>query len=617
MVAPNANRIESLGPAEQVILTLTTHAEHCVHNRTGVVTPAPHTPLGVAWSPAAWKLEGTDKVVYALAKGGARTRLGVLDDGLRVLDGARPVATWQPAGLFEEAVAWAYHQVSNVWVLDNEFAAHLASWAWPREHRDLKVILAAFMLVQSRAGEPVRGASGNVEFYDDDFRDVGEAMCLLRGAVDISPKLLLRVGEVLAVPAVAAINRELGFGRSGREASLGRYAKVVTKWLRYREHNPKMLDGLVKAGFRTTVMALARRVGYKPETPAFFAALRWKQAQAKDGRRTMAIGQAVAAAESWDGFTEGDICARIVETRPGWKRIVGLLPPAVGVTRAVMAAAIEAGSLSDADLVILTPTLEELGLLDVTEVKARWESACAAAENQRAANVAKRVKRADVVEALHATADKATAKAIEEVTRDLRVYVIVDISGSMEGAIEAAKRCLAKFLQGFPLDRTHVAVFNTMGREVSIKAPTAAAVDHAFKGFAAAGGTDYAAGVRAVAHHRPAAGEDLLVLFVGDEGDPGHARLADALRDLRPMAFGLLKLPGVDHGVVMQAAAALQIPCFKIDVAMFDDPYAVTRTLRNLVAATPVTAGRATPTRRRSLVQEVLDTPLLVKPFWA
>mgnify|MGYP001573957743 CR=1 FL=1 len=617
MVAPN--RIETLGPAEQVVQTLTTHADHCVHNRTGVISPAPGTPLGVCWDPAVWKLEGDNKVVYVLrrqGKGTQRVRAGLLVDG-KVREGNRDVATWQPAGLFEAAVAWTYHQVANVWSLDNEFAAHLASWSWPREHRDLKVVLAAFMLVQTRSGEPVRGQDGTVEFYDDDFRDVGEAMCLLRGAQDISPKLLLRVGEVLALPAVAAINRELGFGRSAREAPLGRYAKVVTKWLRYREHNPKMLDGLVKAGFRTTVMALARRVGYKPETPAFFAALRWKQAQAKDGRRSIAIGVDVAAAESWHGWAESDICARIVETKPDWKRIVGLLPPEVGVTRAVVAAAVEAGSLSDADLVILTPTLEELGLLDVAEIKARWQVACDAAENQRAANVAKRVKRADVMEALQGSADKATAKAIAEVTRDLRVYVLVDISGSMEGAIEAAKRCLAKFLQGFPVERTHVAVFNTMGREVHIKAPTAAAVEHAFKSFAAAGGTDYAAGARLLAQHIPAEGEDSLVLFVGDEGDPGHERLAAAVGPLHPVAFGLLKLPGVDNGVVTRAAADLGIPCFPIDVAMFEDPYAVTRTLRNLIASTPVGAVATARKLRKSLVQEVLDTPLLVKPTWA
>ena len=93
--------------------------------------------------------------------------------------------------------------------------------------------------------------------------------------------------------------------------------------------------------------------------------------------------------------------------------------------------------------------------------------------------------------------------------------------------------------------------------------------------------------------------------------------MAAAVGPLNPVAFGLLKLPGVDNGVVTRAAADLGIPCFPIDVAMFEDPYAVTRTLRNLIASTPVGAVATARKLRKSLVQEVLDTPLLVKPTWA
>ena len=52
-----------------------------------------------------------------------------------------------------------------------------------------------------------------------------------------------------------------------------------------------------------------------------------------------------------------------------------------------MAAAVEAGVLSDADLIILTPTLEDLDLLDVPFIGARWMAACERAENARAANM--------------------------------------------------------------------------------------------------------------------------------------------------------------------------------------------------------------------------------------
>lgn len=40
------------------------------------------------------------------------------------------------------------------------------------------------------------------------------------------------------------------------------------------------------------------------------------------------------------------------------QRIVGMLPTEVTLTRAIVAAAAEAGSLSDNDLILLTPSLE-------------------------------------------------------------------------------------------------------------------------------------------------------------------------------------------------------------------------------------------------------------------
>jgi hypothetical protein len=385
-----------------------------------------------------------------------------------------------------------------------------------------------------------------------------------------------------------------------------------------------MLAGLVKAGFKSTVQKLARRVNYKPDTPAFFKALRWKQKQAEDGRRTMAIGEAVAAAESWAGMTEAEICQCIVETKPNWKRLVGLLPTEVGLTRAVAAAAIEAGSLSDMDLVILTPTLEELGLLTVADIQARWKAATETVENQRAANIARNVKSEAVKETLEDAADKAVQKAFAEVTRDLRIYVIVDVSGSMQGAIEAAVLYCTKFLMGFPLDRLHVSVFNTAGREINIQHASRAGVQHAFKGIGAGGGTIYGEGVRALQHHKPKDGEDALMIFIGDEGERNGAQLQRAIVDsgINPVAFGLLEVNAGGYwgqgDIVKSTAQRLQIPCFKIEEALFDDPYSVTRTLQNLIASTPVGQKIGRPVApRKSLAEQIMETPLLAKPVWA
>lgn len=617
-------RIETLGPAERIIQTLLSYTDHAVHNRPGVVFQDLGTNIGVRWEPATWKEENGQKVVYRFQKVGNKhnkIRVGILD-GNKVMNNGVQVAEYRKPGLFPEVVVWMYNQIAEVYKLDNEFVARWASWAFSKEHRDLKVILAAFLLVQNRCGEPVT-ENGKVLFHDEDYRNIGEAMCLLRCKNDINPKLLLRIGDILNLPGVAAINRELGFGKSARNPAIGRYYKVIEKWLKHREDNPKMLDGLVNASFRTSVMELSRRAGYKPSSSKFFEVLRWKQVQAKDGRREIAIGAQVKKAEDWSDFSEKQICERIIELKPNYKKIVGLLPGRIGLTKAIMAAAIEAGSLSDNDLIIYAPTLEELGLLEIKEISDRWEKATKNAENQRANNIAQRMKSQKAREVLEEAADNVAKKAIAEVVKDLRIYVLVDSSGSMQGAIERAKACLSKLLVGFPLDKIHCATFNTIGREIEIKHPSSKGVEMAFRGCYAGGGTCYAAGINVLAKHLPKENEDSIIFFIGDELDLALARLVNSINvsNINPMAFGLLKVISPNYGsgtIVTDAASMLKIPCFNIDESMFDDPYSVTRIIRNLIATTPVRekVGPKVITRK-TLVEEILGTKLLEKPIWA
>jgi len=624
---------ETLGPAETIIQSLLAHTDHLYHGRPGVIVPDARNKVGVRWDPVTHKeQEDGTKTVYRLRKVGrkqTRTEIGVMNGDNTVRNGRTIVGTYRKSGLFPEVALWMYQQVASVWELDNEFAARWASYAFRQEHRDLKVVLAAFMLVQSRKGDPVMD-EGELLFHDEDYRDVGEAMMLLQEkGRDLNPKLLLRIYDVLTLPEVAKINRDLGFGKSAKHAFLGRWPKAVEKWLRYREENPKMLEGLVKAGFRTTVMALARRIGYKPTSDKFFEILRWKQKQSEDGRREMAIGKKVKAAESWDDLTEAEICERIEKGKPNWKRIVGLLPSKIGVTRAIMAAAIESGSLSDKDIIILTPTIEELGLLKVQEIKQRLDEALAKAEDMRAANIARNVRSKELQEKLEQGADKAAQKAVEEVIKDIRIYVVVDISASMEGALEKAKPLIAKLLQSIPKDQVHVAVFNTAGREVTIKNTSTKGVAAAFRGIKAGGGTDYGSGVRVLSKYKPKENEDALFLFVGDEEQRATFEAHIQNSGINPVAFAFLKTVA-DTGAaawrarhyqettaVRQTAANLGIPCVMIDERTFDDPYAIPRTLRTLIAATPVGVANQARTPRVTLVDQIIQTDLLKKPAWA
>lgn len=616
---------ETLGPAERIINTLLAHSDHMVHNRPGMVVKDAKSVTGVRWSPVTHKVEDGKKVVYSLSKVGrktVKTRVGVMDDKNVIRNNTRKVGEYRKPGLFPEVAVWMYKQATDVYQMDNEFAAKWASYAYNQDHRDLKVILAALMLVQSRRGDAIR-EGGEVVFYDEDYRDVGEAMLLLlsrKDGKDLNPKLLLRIHDLLCLPEVAKINRDLGFGRSARKPFLGRFNKTVDKWLRFREENPKLLAGLVKGGMRRTVMELARRIGYKPTSDKFFDVLRWKQVQSKDGRRDMSIGKEVAKAESWDDLTEAEICQKIVADRPSYKRIVGLVPSKIGITRAIMAATVEAKCLSNKDLIILAPTLEALGLLNDPEVRNIWEQAMKNATDMRAANIAARVTHKETREKLEEAADNAMKEALKEDTKNIRVYVMVDTSGSMNVAIEEAKPYIAKFLQGFPPEQVHVCTFNTVGRLVNIKHSSAAGVTQAFMGIRAAGGTDYGAGVRVMQQFQPADDEDVLFLFIGDQAANDFA---PAVRNsnLRPMAFGHVQVGNYSTNAtrlaVENTARKLEIPCFMVDKNTFEDPYAIPRTIRNLVAATPVNrvAGRRAP--RKSLVEQILEYKLLEKPVWA
>ena len=214
-------RLENLGPAERILQTLTNYTDHLQHNRPGFVVPDARTNIGARWQWALWKVEGDEKVVYVRTekpKGKirgprppARVRVGLLGEDMKVRENGRVIGRFMDPGLYEEAIAWVYQQMAEIWEMDNELAAKFASWSWPKDHRDMKCILAAFMLVQNRCGEP-HVEDGKVDFFDDDYRAVGEAMVLLRGEEDINPRMLLRIRDILKLDSVAEINRKMGFG---------------------------------------------------------------------------------------------------------------------------------------------------------------------------------------------------------------------------------------------------------------------------------------------------------------------------------------------------------------------------------------------------------------------
>src|SRR5215471_2591600 len=507
-----ARRIaESLGPAEKLVQLIINFPDHLWHNRPGVVRDGK------------WKAATRKEIEEHKTSG-------------RVRNGK-----FRPPGSNPEAIEQVYGTIADIWQANNELAARLASYIMKEtDWRDMKVVCAAFMLVQSRAGEPITEEQNGkkvVLFHDDDYRDIGEAMIKLyeRGSNRMmNPKLIQRVGEVLSLPGVVTMNRTLSFGNPHkRKPFVGRYYNAVIDWLEFRETNISLLEGLKKSGYSKTVQSLARMVGYKPKSKRFFEVLGWKQKQAAEGHRSIGLTDLQIRKLSFDGMSEKDICETIVAEKLGWKQVMGMLPKKIGLTPAIFVAMLD--QFSDKDLTILTPTLEELGLLKHEPIKLRWQEAIDRQDDQRARNIAKNIRDRELAGKLEASADAAVTKAVAEATKeaDIHIMFIIDTSGSMQGAIETSKEALSMIVQGFPAEKVHIASFNTVGTLLKPRHHSAAGVQHMLKSIGAGGGTLYHSAIDAFRESgvRVPAGADLILFAVGDEAGENGEILAQHIKN--------------------------------------------------------------------------------------
>jgi len=583
---------ESLGPAEKLVNLIINFPDHLWHNRPGVIRNG------------RWKAANRKEIAEHREHG-------------RLSDGAE----FRPAGPNDRAIVRVYTTLAEIWQANNELAARLASYIMREtDWRDMKMICSAFMLVQNKAGEPILDdEDGSVLFHDDDYREVGEAMIksYQRGSDRMmNPKLILRIRDILSIPEVAEINRSLGFGNpQKRKPFTGRYYKAVEDWLAFRESNPSLLEGLKKAGYVSTVKNLARMVGYKPKSQRFFEILGWKQIQSKEGHREIGLENLKIEKFSFEGLNEEQICEKIVSDGLGWKLVMGMLPPETGLTAAICVALFD--QFSDKDFAILTPTLEEFGLLDHSAIRDRWREALNRLEDQRTRNIAKNVQKRELAEQLDQAADGAVSRAVEQATKDAEIHImfLIDISASMEGAIELSKEVLSMIVQGFPKEKLHISCFNTVGYLLKPKQYSAKGIRHMLKAVGASGGTIYSSGMAVFKAKRVRVPDsaDLIIFAVGDEaGEAGEDFARYILKyGYKPSAFAHIVnvAPGWARGqTVRRASEVLGVPYTEVDIEQLRDVYQVQRTLKGILEAQPFRGSE-------SLIEKVLRSELLTKPY--
>ncbi len=580
MTTTQAASEQQKSAAERIIQSLTNFSDHLWHGRIGMAGPN-----------GKWVARGRNKT-------------------------ATPIAP----GLYEPAAVTLYRQVLDLYRMDPIYVGQLASFAMRElDWADLKVVLAAFLLVQPQ----------------EILRDVGEAMVLIHADKTVPrerrlrPKDVLRIAKLLHAPGIVAINREAGFGSAGASnAPLGRFRQVVTRWLLVRERNTQLLKGLVSAGYASTVRSLVRYGRYKPEQAAFFALVRYGQKQAESGHREMAIGVKLTTGDTWEGKTEKEIISIIQKGDLSYTVAVGKIPSSVGVTRNILRAL--TAKMSDQDLIIAAPALEESGLLDSDPmVQKRVHDATKMARSHRALTVAKNVRSEKVKDLLEGAAASANAKAVAEAVPDrpLRVMLLVDTSASQQGAIDRSKEIIPTLIAGLAPDRVHVAAFSSAGRiihagvgpnvgEMSLKH-----VKAMLSALQSGGGTDQktAVNVLAAAGVRKQPGEILILLVIGDESDYGDrdgSLTAALLRNtgLLPDAVGLIFNQGNESRgqAVRGTASHLRVPFNDVAVEALKDTYQIPRVLRGLLDA-PVVAS-ATTQARFGLLERISAVPLLEPP---
>jgi hypothetical protein len=597
-------RVEALSPMERVIQTLINTKDHVFHGRPGV-------EIAGAWRP----LNKKDKEEIEAYKKFALGEANVVPKGGKFLK----------SGIFIPAAVILYQQLVDIWKADNELAARLASYALlETDHKDLKVMCAALMLVQNRAGQTIKDPEGN--FNDEDFRDTGAAMLgyYEQGSkLMFNPKMILDVLSLLALPEINAINKATGFGDpQSKRPSHGRWPAVARGYLRFRELNPKMLESGVKAGFKSTLQGLAKKSRYKPLTQRFFEILKWPQVQTEEGHRTIGLEGLDIQRQTFVGLNEAQVVEKITTEKLGYKMVMGMLTPEVGLSPNVMKALLP--GMTDKDVVLLIPTLEDLGLLKDKTVKARIDKALKDVDDERARNIAKNVRSKELKGQMEAAADGALAKAVnkEIAEKPLKILIGIDASGSMEGSIVMAKDVVGRLLPAFTdqKDKISVQIFSTDSKTVKFKQYTKTGVSTALAGYSAGGGTLYGSTFFTAAREgfKVEPGEDLIVLFIGDEqGEPAE-RLKQAMEyhGLKPAAMAIVPVFGGHYGrgsTVRDCARLMRVPLTEVDPKMIPDgdPYQMVRFLRNFLAAAIPTGPAAAPRREVSLVEKLLKVDIL------
>ena len=352
---------------------------------------------------------------------------------------------WSKNKLQEDRLMPALTALIPLTVKDPYFLAHLTAYlATHSKSKDLKVVTAYVATLSTADGTPFSPGSS---YLKPNLREVGIAALLL-----LDPKLALRVRAIAerkyGIP---------GYMNESRHCpSLLRTA--LKRYLEYRENNLPMMQGAVRSGMRGIIKHLYRSLHLTPPT-AIAELLRWKQ---KDGRITLT--QKVSL---FEGKSEAEIAACIQAQHLPYLHVLGELAHIhQRITPAIAVALLE--QMTGNQAIILRKTLEDAGILTDPEVLTLYEEKVSSATTalDRSETLARRAS--DTVRKVLQVAKSVQRK---EASRGLgKIYLHIDFSGSMTGAIEFAKdrgAILAECVE-HPQEQFRWGLFGSTGLELPL-----------------------------------------------------------------------------------------------------------------------------------------------------
>ena len=489
---------------------------------------------------------------------------------------------WSKGKMQHEKVIPLLQQFIELGYQDPYFLGHLTAYIHKNsESKDLKVVTTYSNALNSADGLPFSPRS---KYFKPNLRYISYAVLQ-----DLDPKQVLRVREMAGLKFEVPNRLRLG---SHKPNGL---VNSMRKYISFREKNSWMLDGIRKAGMRNIMMDLYRMTHTAPSDEAA-AILKWKQ---KDGRNI----ELQRSVFDFSGLTVRQVATKIVTEKLS---VLGCIGALNNITPTIALALLEVATGNEA--LILRKTFEDQGVFDNKQVLEAYEEKIKTARVSidRAANLTKTASE-DVKKAIN----RAKAEVHKAQAGDIgKVYMHIDISGSMSRAIEFAKRhgsLIAECVQN-PHDNFKWGVFNDRGRVLPLPQEFVEDAFHAvLYGLHDSGSTD----VFALYPQARQFGSNVDVILTdqghncGDLGDKIHRYHVEHAAAVKPQCCVIVDFsPTGLRGVVAQAYADNEIP-----VAILN-PTALTTSA--LIAEAVKTAVKGPVAK----IEEIMGTELPKLPEW-